>query len=220
MFKEKGYYYFKKLNKAISIENLLTKEKFYLNFACKNAKFAFSNVDGLENSVYCCVNVKLDLSLANKENSFVFFNLGTSKFVLERLSHIEKFKVISKQKCCEIFNLRVKTKNQNFDQFFNLSLPKKIWINWSNAEENQQNEEKYLALKRLFVKGTKEIEFVPFKKIGVKELGIFNGEYYKKILIVDGDRKFLQVGKTFFQNINGVTEYSLKSKEPISLCFG
>mgnify|MGYP006334560271 CR=1 FL=1 len=98
-------------------------------------------------------------------------------------------------------------------------MPKKIWINWSNAEENQQNEEKYLALKRLFVKGTKEIEFVPFKKFGVKELGIFNGEYYKKILIVDGDRKFLQVGKTFYQNINGLTEYTLKSKDPISLCF-
>lgn len=217
---KKGYYYFKKLNKAISIENLLTKEKVYLNFACKNAKFSFSNVDGLENSVFCCINAKLDLCLSGKENAFVFFNLGSSKFCLDKISHIEKFKAISKQKCCEIFNLRVKTKNQNFDQFFNFALPKKIWINWANGEENEQSEEKYIALKRLFIKGSSEIEFVPFKQIGLKELGIFNGEYYKKILVVGGDYKFLQVGKTFFNNINGITEFSLKSKEPINLCFG
>lgn len=217
---KKGYYYFKKINKAISIENLLSKQKLYLNYACKNAKFSFSNVDGLENSVFCCINVKIDINVAANQTSFVFFNLGESKFVLDKLSQIQKFMSISKQKCCEIFNLRVKTKNQEFDQFFNHNLPKKIWIDWANGENCPQNEEKYLSLKRLFIKGSNEIDFVPFKKIGLKQLGIFNGEYYKKIMIIDGSSRYLQVGKTFYHNINSITNFTLKSKESINLCFG
>lgn len=72
----------------------------------------------------------------------------------------------------------------------------------------------------MFVIGDKNFSFVHFKEIGLKEIGIFNGEYYKKILIVDGNEKFLKVGKTFFYNINGVSNLSLCSHEPICLSFG
>ena len=217
---EKGYYYFKKGDKFISIENLLTKQKFYLNFVCKNAKFSFSNVDGLENSVFCCVNVKVGLNLEAESGAFAFFNVGDSRFSVKSCHQIENFRDLARKKCCEVFNLRVKTKEPKFDQFFNVSLPRQIWINWLNNQVDISKEEKYIMLKRLFIKGNEEFFFVNFEKIGLKELGIFNGEYFKKVLIVKGDYKFLRVGKTCFHNVNALTQISLISKEPISLCYG
>ena len=40
---EKGYYYFRKVEKSFLIENLISKEKLFLNFLCPLAKFSFSN---------------------------------------------------------------------------------------------------------------------------------------------------------------------------------
>lgn len=215
---EKGYYFFKKLPRCVEIHNLVTREKFYLNFVSKNAKFNFSNVDGLENSTFCCVNVKIELLLEDEE--YVFFNFGSEKFVPKSEKEIKNLYKSAYQKCCEIFNLQIKTKMPKFDYYFNKILPQKIWINWLNKKFDYDLEEKYLNYKKLFVRGDKNISFVNFKEIGLRELGIFNGEYYKKILIISGGEKFLRVGKTFFYNINGVTETSLSRAEPITLCFG
>ena len=217
---KKGYYFFKRMTRCVMIENLVTGEKMFLNHICRNAKFSFSEVDGLENSVYCCVNVKVSLLMKGGEEGFVFFNFGEEKLMPKGLREVENLKGLSRKKSCEIFNLQVKTKNVQFDQFFNKTLPQRIWVNWLNGEVDSALEEKYLTHKRLFIKGTNELSFVNFKEIGLKELGIFNGEYYKKIIIVSGNEKFLRVGRTFFYNINGVTEHSLKSNETISLCFG
>ena len=216
----KGYYYFKRMNNCILVENLLTKQKLCFNFLCKNAKFSFSEVDGLENSVYCCLNVKVSLTLQVNEEGFMFFNLGENKFILKSLEEINKFHALARIKACEVFNVQIKSKEAKFDYYFNKKLPQKIWLNWLNGDENLDLEEKYVSLKRLFVKGDNEISFVNFKEIGLKELGIFNGEYYKKILIIKGSERFLRVGRTFFYNINGITNHSLSSKEPISVCFG
>lgn len=216
----KGYYYFKRQQNSIRVENLLTKEVLFLNFVARNASFSFSDVDGLENSVFSCVNARLKLCLSANEKKFVFFNISSAKFSLKNFKEIKEFEQIALQKSCEIFDVRVKTKNPKFDQFFNINLPKKIWINWLNGQIDEELEQKYVNLKRLFVVGKDKISFVPFKQIGLRELGIFNGEYYKKIYIVRGDEKFLKVGKTAFYNINGVSEHSLKSREPICLSFG
>ncbi len=217
---KKGYYYFKRLPKCVMVEDLSTGEKLFFNYLCRNAQFSFSEVDGLENSIFCCINVKISLNLGGKEENFVFFNLGDGKFSPKGIKDVENLKDIARKKACEVFNLQIKTKNPQFDTYFNRSLPQKIWINWLNDEVNTLLEEKYVTYKKLFIKGSKELSFVNFKEIGLKELGIFNGDYYKKIFIVSGGEKFLRVGKTFFYNINGITQHSLKSKEPISLCFG
>ena len=74
-----------------------------------------------------------------------------------------------------------------------------------------------MNLRRLFVRGKEKIDFVPFKEIGLKELGIFNGEYYKKILVSFGLEKYLQVGEVKYANISNVTRFSLKKKDPIYL---
>lgn len=215
----KGYYFFKKDGKSILVENLLSKEKKYLNFSPKGCKFSFSEVDGLENSVFCCVNSRASFVLEPKQEKTIFFNYGDSKFGINE-KKVRCLKRVSIDKCCEIFNVKIKTKNPKFDLFFNNNLPKKIWLNWLNGEVDNVLEEKYLSLKKMFVIGDKNFSFVNFKEIGLKEISIFNGEYYKKILIVDGNEKFLKVGKTFFYNINGVSHISLCNREPICLSFG
>ena len=70
------------------------------------------------------------------------------------------------------------------------------------------------------MRGKEKISFVKFSEIGVREIGVFNGEYYKKILLVRGNEKFLKVGKTYFYNINNITNQTLSSKEPVLLSFG
>lgn len=217
---KKGYYYFKKNKKTIIIENLITGEKLFFNYFSKYSNFSFSNVDGLENSLYCCIDVKLNLKIKPKAEEFVFFNMGDSKVDLKTKNQILEFRVLATKKIHEIFNIQIKTKNPKFDLFFNKTLPMKIWINWLNNEIDASLEEKYLSLKKMFVKGTESFSFVNFKEIGLKEIGIFNGEYYKKILIVQSEQQFLKVGQTVFYNINGITNYSLSRKEPIFLSFG
>ena len=214
----KGYYFFKRFNRSVLIENLLTKQKLFLNFICPNAKFSFSCVDGLENSVFSCINVRASLNV--EEESFVFFNFGTQKFNLKNERMVVAFKNLAEKKVCEIFNVQVKTKNAKFDYFFNKTLPQKIWINWLNGENDKTLEEKYISLKRIFVRGEKDFDLVNFKEIGLKELGIFNGEYYKKILFLSGKDKFLRVGRTFFYNIHRLNFSAIKSNEPLSVCFG
>lgn len=217
---EKGYYYFKRMKNCILIENLISKQVFYFNFVCKRAIFSFSNINGLKNSIFCCVNAKITLKLQKNDKKWVFFNLGNSRFSPKTASEIKKMMFLSQKMCKEVFNVKVKTKNGKFDNLFNRVLPQRIWTNWQNGTFEKGLEEKYLTYKRLFVKGDKMISFVNFKEIGLMELGVFNGSYYKKILIVKGNEKFLQVGKTHFSNLGGVTNFSLKSKQPISLCFG
>lgn len=216
---KQGYYLFKKQNNSIKIINLMTKEVSYFSYICPKAQFNFSAVDGLENSLFSTINLNLTFSLKAMEERFFFFIMSNKKFSLKAQKDIEKLFSLSKQKCYETFDLRVKTKNPKFDQFFNNELPKKIWLNWNNNLKNDALSGKYATLRRLFIKGKDKINVKPFKEIGVKELGIFNGEYYKKILISFGNQKFLQVGETKFTNISNITRFSLKKKEPIFLSF-
>ncbi len=217
---EKGYYFFKRMTKCVCIENLMTGEKKFLNFTCRGAKFCFSEVDGLENSVFSCVNAKISLCLKPGEQTFVFFNFGPKKMPVRGEKEIEFLKQISYKECCEIFNLRVKTKNPKFDIFFNRTLPQRIWVNWANDKPELLLEEKYLTLKKLFLKEKENMNFVNFKEIGLRELGIFNGKYYKKIIVVQGEGKFLKVGKTFFYNINSFSKKTLSTNEPLAVSFG
>ncbi len=100
------------------------------------------------------------------------------------------------------------------------SLPQKIWINWLNGKSDEALEQKYIAYRRLFVKGREKLSFVKFDEIGVREIGIFNGQYYKKILFVKSDEKFLKVGKTYFYQIGEISQKTLQSNEPVCLSFG
>lgn len=215
-----GYYFIKKQSSNVRIENLRTKELIWLNFLFKNAKFSFSNVDGLENSVYCCVNIKIEVVLKAKQTTFLFFNLGQNCFSLKNLSAILDFCDLALKKTYEKFDVKVKTKNVKFDNYFNKILPQKIWLGWLNFENETHFEEKYLSYRKLFVKGKEKISFVPFKDIGIREIELFNGEKFKKIFIVSSDECFLQVGKTHFYGINTISNATLKSREPISLSFG
>ncbi len=217
---EKGYYYFKKVDKAYLIENLISKEKLFFNFLCSGAKFSFSNVSGLENSVFCCINIKLVLTLKPKQRKVIFFNFGESKFAVKNAHEIDKLKEVAVVEAKKVFDVQVKTKNPKFDYFFNKTLPQRIWVNWLNGVIDDALEQKYVSYRRLFVRGKEKISFVKFSEIGVKEIGIFNGSYYKKILFVSGSEKFLKVGHTYFYQIGEITKKTLESREPVCLSLG
>ena len=216
---QKGYYLFKKHRGYFLIENLQNGEKLFFNYVCPMANISHSMIDGLDNSCYATILLKLNFVLKAGAERVLYFNLSSKKSPLKNKGQFDKLFETAITKNREIFDLRVKTKNQKFDQYFNNTLPKKIWLNWLDFNNDEVLIEKYTTYRALFIKGKEKISFVPFKEIGLKELGIFNGEYYKKILISFGAEKFLQVGKTKFFNINNVTRFSLKKKDNISLSF-
>lgn len=215
-----GYYFFKKCEKCVIIENLTTKQKFYFNFDCKGAKFDFSAVNGLENSVFCCVNVKFSVNLKPKQLSYVFFNFGIKKFLPKNLNSAANFFDFSRKICFNTFDLKVKTKNDEFDNFFNNTLPKKIWLAWVNCQRSVVLEEKYKTYRKLFVSGKDEVTFNRFNEIGVREILIFNGTVYKKIYVICSDEKFVKIGKTTFFGTNCLSQKCLKDFQPISISFG
>jgi hypothetical protein len=215
-----GYYFFKRQERAFLIENLLTRQRRFFNFLCGAAKFSFSCVDGLENSTYCSINLHFSFSLKPKQCKFVFFNFGEDKFILKNLAEIERFKSEATRAAKDIFDVQVLTKNEKFDNFFNRVLPQKIWLNWLDGRVDEGLEQKYLTYRNLFVRGKDKITFVKFSQIGVKQIGIFNGEYYKKILLVCGGQQFLKVGRTMFYNICDITRRTLCQREPVCLCWG
>ena len=216
---KRGYFLFKRLNRCVKIENLQNGELMYFSFICPCAKMSFSAVDGLENSSYSTIYLEFNLTIKPNEKKSLFFLMSNKKFPLKTDKEFDELFEIALNKSKEIFDLKVKTKDAKFDQFFNNTLPKKIWLNWSNFCEDESLLKKYETLRRLFIKGKDKICFVPFKEIGLKELGIFNGEYYKKILISFGDERYLQVGKTKFFNISNINKKSLSKRDAIFLSF-
>ena len=218
---QKGYYFFKKQRGYIQIENVLNGQKRFLNYVCKNAVFSFSNVNGLSNSLFCCINVKFSFFLKPGEHKNIFFNFGEQRFFKRgKFDIFEDLFDLSRKLCCQIFNLRIKTKNPKFDFYFNKILPQKIWTNWINEKFDKVAEEKYLTLKRLFLRGKDKILFVPFREIGVRELGVFNGLYYKKILVVPSSTSFVKIGKVTYNSLVGFSKKTLQNPDPISLSFG
>lgn len=217
---ERGYYTFNKFGKTVEVKNLMTGQVTFFNLCCPKANLSFSAVDGLENSTFCCLNVRFSLNLKSKYCKFVFFNYGTTRFDVKNLKEANFLRNISKKKAQEIFDVRIKTKEARFDELFNNLLPFKIWKGWIEGKPNANLIEKYQMYKRLFIRGENILSFVNFKQIGLKSLGIFNGKYYKKIIIVDAEQKYLQVGKTYFYGIENVTRRSLSGTEPIEISFG
>ncbi len=215
-----GYYLFKRLEKCIFIENIITKEKMYFSFNCGAAKFDFSAVNGLENSKYCCINIKYSLNLKGKQMAYSFFNFGNEKFLPKNLNSVSKFCDLSQKMCFSEFDIMVKTKNFEFDDFLNKTMPMRTWLGWLNFERNFSLEEKYKTYRKLFLKGKDKIVFTNFAQLGVREIFIFNGMDYKKISIVLSNEKFLKIGKTCFWGTNSLSTKSLKTVEPIVFSLG
>ena len=215
-----GYFFIKKTKKNVTIADFLCHEKMFLNYVCDHACFCFSNIDGLPNSKFGCVNIRADFLLKPGQNKKFFFNFGPDKFVFKKSDDFEKLIDCSREISHKIFNVKVKTKNPKFDLMFNRTLPQKIWINWINGTPDVSLEEKYLSYKRMFVRGTDSLSLVPFREIGLRELGVFNGKYYKRLLVVNADRPFFKVGKTIFYNLQKISNSILKSREPVSFSFG
>ncbi|MBQ8845167.1 MAG: hypothetical protein IJ008_04040 [Clostridia bacterium] len=218
---KKGYYFFKKMSNCIVVENITTKEKLYFNFSTSYQDISFSHIDGLENSTLACINLKVKTKLKPKEHKAYFFNFGDTKFILKNQKIMEKFFILSVEKLNEIFNLKIKTNRSEFDYNFNYDMPRRIIINWLNFSCDKKLEYKYFSFKNSILEEKDNQYFLKKNfNLNIKEVGIFNGEIFKKILIFNGDEKLIQIGHTKFFNVNSISKNTIKKNESISLCFG
>ena len=143
----RGYYRFKRETNAIKIENLCSHDTAYFNFVSKNAKFSFSTISGVESSTHACLNMKMNISLNAKEQKRFYFNFGENKYCFTSPKDAERFFEISQEKMSEIFDIKVLTRNKQFDEEFNVYMPQKIWLSWLNLTIDEENEKNYLKTK-------------------------------------------------------------------------
>lgn len=215
----RGYYVFKKGINYIEILNINTKEKAYFNYQAKGINFSFSSINGLENSTFACINVRCRLLLSGRENRHIFFNFGQLKFFFLKPNELKDYFEISQRKMFETFDVMVTSKDKNFDETFNLSLPRKIWENWEKMTSNEQSENEWLKLKNQIVLKNEKGEKINPHFVGLKEVKMFRNSGWKRVFIVHGDSEYLYDGKAKYFNFSLLTKEILSQNSEIYLSF-
>ncbi len=215
----RGYYVFKKGINYIEILNINTKEKAYFNYQAKGMNFSFSSINGLENSTFACINVRCRLLLSGRENRHIFFNFGQLKFFFLKPNELKDYFEISQRKMFETFDVMITSKDKNFDETFNLSLPRKIWENWEKMTSNEQSENEWLKLKNQIVLKNEKGEKINPHFVGLKEVKMFRNSGWKRVFIVHGDSEYLYDGKAKYFNFSLLTKEILSQNSEIYLSF-
>lgn len=218
----KGYYSFQKQPSCVLITNLFTFEKQYFNFSCFNARFSFSCVDGVENSCFARIYMCGEISLKPRQKRQLFFNLGKSKFILRNREEFDFFAELAKKKNCEIFDTQISSFNQENERKLNTILPEKIYSAWLDGGRDEESEREYGKLKERFAVKGKDC-FVLGDCSQLSELRLFNGESFKRILIIGGEPQgqgsYLQIGSTKFFGKTSLKFHELvKKNQQILLC--
>lgn len=215
----RGYYFFKKDKDCIEIQNLTSKDKAYFNYFCKGGKFSFANVDGLEFSSFACINFECEISLLPKEQRRLYFNYGDKKYCLHSATDMSEFFNIAQEKMFEIFDMRVKTSNGNFDDLFNRSLPEKIWENWQKNVHDEESENSYLKMKNLLIKKYENGEQIDENFKGLKMLSLYRNQRWKRVFIVHGGARYMFADNTRYFNFTLLTKEIFKKNNEIYLSF-
>lgn len=208
---EKGYYYFQKKSSCVEITNLFSCDKTYFNFNCKQSRFVFSCIDGVENCTHACVNIQCEVCLKPKQKKVFFFNYGDQKFVLSNQGEMEMFMAEADRQINERFNLRIKSKNKNEQRLLNQTLPERIYLSWLKGENDEKSEIEYARLKEQYlVQNEKNFVFMGLENIS--SLQIFDGRVWKKINVIFGSEQgYIQIGNTKFIGKNYLTFKELKN---------
>lgn len=177
-----GYYCFKKLHHAISVTRILSGERLFFNFSSAQ-NFAFSCVDGVENSTCARINFSASVTLKPYQKRHFFYNFGSEKFMLQSMEEIEAFFTQSKKKNCEIFDVKIDTKIKNIDSKINYILPEKIYLAWLDGRCDTGSESEYLKLKNRFVLKASS-DFVLNETDKINSIKIFNGNIYREVLVI------------------------------------
>lgn len=207
----RGYYYFQKKSSCIEITNLSNCDKTFFNFSCKQSKFVFSCIDGVENCTHACINVLCEVNLKPKQKKVFFFNYGDQKFILSNQGEMEMFMAEADRQINERFDLRIKSKDKNEQRLLNQTLPERIYLSWLKGKNDEKSEIEYAKLKQQYlIKNEKTYVFMGLNNIS--SLQIFDGNNWKKINIIGGEGQgYIQLGTTKFFGKNYLTFKELKN---------
>ena len=132
---------------------------------------------------------------------------------------MSEFFNIAQEKMFEIFDMRVKTSNGNFDDLFNRSLPEKIWENWQKNVHDEESENSYLKMKNLLIKKYENGEQIDENFKGLKMLSLYRNQRWKRVFIVHGGARYMFADNTRYFNFTLLTKEIFKKNNEIYLSF-
>lgn len=215
----RGYYSFKQSSNCIEIKNLFSQEKAYFNYNTKEYKVQFSNMSGVESCTFACINLSCQLKMLPKQKKALYFNFGENKFCISNHLLMEYFFNLSQNKMNEIFDVKVHTKNINFDNDFNLYLPQKIWEKWQKYDVDEENINLWLKTRAKIVKSTeKGLQIInDFYKI--KEVLFFRNSKWKRVFVLHNNSNYLFADNVKYFNYNLLTKEIFDKNNEIYLSF-
>lgn len=215
----RGYYFFKREKNCVEIKNLTSQEKAFFNYFVENSMLIFSNIEGIENSSFACVNLKSKISLKAKETKSIFFNWGEEKFVLTNKRDMQNFFDFSQNKMNEIFDIKVTTHDKHFDEIFNFSLPRKIWEKWQNFEFDERSENEWIKHKENILKQGKKGEQINENFQGLKEVKLYRNKSWKRIFVIHNGACYMFADKIKYFNYTLLTKEIFNKNNEIYLSF-
>lgn len=215
----RGYYFFKHKLNCVEIENLTNKEKAYFNYNFKGGQFSFSTISGIESCTFACINLKCKINLLSKETKKVYFNFGDQKYCLNTPKEMQFFFELSQKKMNEIFDLRVSTRDNTFDNDFNLYLPRKIWEKWQNFDVDEENENKYIKMKKEIIENQSNGVQISRKIKGLKEVKFYRNNGWKRVFVLHNNSTYLFAGKVKYFNFTLLTKEIFDKNNEIYLSF-
>ena len=215
----RGYYSFKRKFNCIEVENLTNKSLAYFNYNFIGGDVSFSSMSGIESCTFACINLKCKLSLLPKEIKKVYFNFGERKYCLNSPNEMKFFFELSQIKMNEIFDLKVTTRDNQFDNDFNLSLPRKIWEKWQNFDVDEENENYYLKLKNKIIQMTENGVQISQDFKGLKEVKFFRNNGWKRVFIVHNNSCYLFADRVKYFNFTLLTKEIFNKNNEIYLSF-
>lgn len=215
----RGYYSFKRGDNFIGIENLTSQAKAFFNYNLKNSKISFSTMCGIESCNFACINFFCQVELLPKENKKCYFNFGENKYCLKNPKEMQMFFEISQNKMNEIFDVKVLTRDNQFDQMFNLSLPRNIWEKWQNFEIDEKSENLWLKLKNEILNIQQNGIKISQEFKGLKEVKIYRNLGWKRVFIVHNNCCYMYADKVKYFNFTLLTKEIFDKNNEIYLSF-
>ena len=126
---------------------------------------------------------------------------------------------MSQEKMFEIFDLKIKTKDSDFDYNFNRYLPEKIWENWQKNTHDEESEKNWLKIKNSIVKKCEKGEQIQENFKGLKEVYMYRNQRWKRIFILRNGARYMYADNTKYFNFFLLTKEIFKKNNEIYLSF-
>ena len=215
----RGYYFFKKCKDYVEIENLTSKQKAYFNYNFKNSKIYFSNMSGIESCTFACIHLQGEINLLPLEQRRCFFNYGDEKFCMYSPKDMLSYFEISQEKMNEVFDIKIISHDKQYDNLFNVYLPRKIWEMWQKFDVDEKSENDWIKMKKQIVKKVNNGLQINEEFKGLKEVKIFRNYKWKRVFIVHNKMKYLFADKVKYYNYTLLTNEIFNKNNEIYLSF-